>query len=66
MGYLSRKPNSNDPPRSREGLSLWLGDNDVLDETALLLSGSAKRCSDCGRATDIRYLDASNLCPDCR
>jgi len=66
MGYLSRKPTSNDPPQSREEVNPWLEDNDVLDETALLLSGSAKRCRGCKRATSNCYLDARGCCPDCR
>ncbi len=66
MGCLSRQPTSNDPPRSREGKSSWLGDNELLDEVALLLSGSAERCAGCRRATHIRYLNSNQRCPDCR
>ncbi len=65
MGYLSRQPTSNDLP-SRESKSPWLGDNEFLDEVALLLSGSAKRCVECQRATRVCYLDPNQRCPDCR
>ncbi len=66
MGYLSRKPTSNDPPRPREGKSPWLGDNDVMDEVALLLAGEARRCAKCGRATRVKHLNADQFCPDCQ
>jgi hypothetical protein len=66
MGRLSRQPTSNDPPRLKEGKSPWLGNTEFLDEFALLLSGLAKRCRVCTRATHIRHLDTYQRCPDCR
>ncbi len=65
MGYLSRQPTSNDPPRLKGGKSPWLGDNELMDEVALLLSDMAKRCAECKRATHVRHLDSSQHCPDC-
>jgi len=66
MGYLSRQPTSNDPPRSREGKSPWLGENDYLDKTALILAGLVEKCVKCERATHVRHLDSNQHCPDCR
>lgn len=66
MGYMSRQPTSNDPPRSREDKSPWLDGNELLDEVALLLNGSAKRCVECKQAVHVRYLDSNQHCPDCR
>jgi hypothetical protein len=63
MGYLSRLPNSNDPPPERS--SRWLSTSDFMDETALLLAGKARRCVLCRRATDVKHLDGNRLCPDC-
>ncbi|HQK63554.1 MAG TPA: hypothetical protein PLF16_00200 [Candidatus Staskawiczbacteria bacterium] len=65
MGYLSRQPTSNDPPKP-EGKSPWLEETELLDEFALLLNGMAKRCQKCKRATRVRHLDADQHCPDCR
>lgn len=66
MGYLSRQPDSNDPPRPKDGKSPWLEETELLDEFALLLEGAAKRCQKCKRATRVRHLNADQLCPDCR
>lgn len=66
MGYLSGKPTSNNPPRPTEGKSPWLGESELMDEVALLLDGSAKRCTGCKRATHVRNLDSNQHCPDCR
>lgn len=66
MGFLSRKPTSNDSPRSIAGKSPWLGDDEFFDEVALFLNGMAKRCVGCKRATNIRHLDSGQHCPDCR
>lgn len=62
MGYLSRKPTSNDMPRG--GKSPW-GGNEFLDDTALLISGHGERCDGCKRVTQNQHLE-NNLCPDCR
>ena len=66
MGHLSRQPTSNDPPKPREGKSPWLDDNEYMDEAALLLSGLAKRCVKCKRATNVLNLDSNQCCPDCK
>lgn len=66
MGYLTRQPTSNDPPRLRESKSPWLGDNELADETVLLLNGIAKRCVVCKRATHTRHLGSNQHCPDCQ
>ena len=47
----------------KQGKSPWLGSSACVDETALLLGGSAKRCKICGRATHISYLK-DGVCPD--
>jgi hypothetical protein len=66
MGYLSRQPNSNEPPRRTEGKSQWLEETDISDEFALLLSGDAKRCVVCRLAVRKKHLDAKGQCPDCQ
>lgn len=64
MGFLSRRPTDNDSPRGPSA-SPWIEETDVMDETALLLAGLARRCIACRRACRIRYLDALGRCPDC-
>lgn len=66
MGYLSRQPTSNDSPRPKTGKSPWLGEGEMMDETAMLLNELAKRCVVCNRATHVNYLDESQRCPDCK
>ena len=66
MGYLSRKPTSNDPPPKRQGKSPWLEETDIMDETALLLNGYARRCTKCRLAVRTKHLDDHERCPDCR
>lgn len=66
MGYMSRQPTSNNLPQLREGKSPWLGDNELVDEIALLLNDLAKRCKKCKRVTHVRYLDSNQHCPDCK
>ncbi len=65
MGYLSRRPTSNDLSRADYDKSSWLGENEFMDEFALLLNGYAKRCIGCKRATNVRYLNSTQRCPDC-
>lgn len=66
MGYGSRKPTSNDLPRST-GRSPWLVfRNDIEDEFFLRISGRAKDCAGCMRATSVEHLDDDGRCPDCR
>ena len=66
MGFLCRKPTSNNSPKLREGKSPYLGETELLDEVALLLSGDARRCNKCKLAVRIKYLDQNDNCPDCR
>ena len=66
MGFLSRKPTSDDPPEKCKD-NLWGGD-ECYDDTCLLLNGLAKRCSRCKRVIRIEYLikqDTQDFCPDC-
>lgn len=65
MGYLCRKPTSNDPPRPETGKSRWLEETDLLDETALLLGGLAEHCKKCGKSVRVKHL-VWGVCPDCR
>lgn len=64
MGYLSSKPDSNEPQPQSGAKSRWLEENELVDEFALLLSGSAKRCKKCAKAVRVYYLEG-DLCPDC-
>ena len=57
MGYLTRTPTSNDPPK--KGKSPYGG-----DDFSLLLTGDGKRCKKCRRVTLNKYLK-DGLCPDC-
>jgi len=66
MGYLSRRPTNNDPPRETQGKSPWLKETELADEFFLLVSGLAERCSSCQRTTRVNYLNKAGLCPDCR
>lgn len=65
MGFQTRTPTSNDLPKTK-GDNPWLKENDLVDETCLLLNGLAKRCTKCKRAIRIKHLDEHQLCPDCR
>lgn len=68
MGYMSRQPTSNDRPlpQPSNDKNPWLEENDLLDEVALLLNGSAKKCVECKRTTRVHHLDTNKRCPDCR
>jgi len=62
MGYLSRLPTSNDPPRET-----WdYGPQEPLDDVAALLNGLAHRCKDCKRVTMKKHLTNTGYCPECR
>lgn len=65
MGYLTRTPTSNDPPRARSN-NPWLEETEMMDEVALILGGYAKRCATCKRPARLKYLDEDRNCPDCR
>lgn len=62
MGYLSRQPNSNEPPKYSN--NPWIQETELMDETALLISGAAKRCKECNRACRLNTL-TMGYCPDC-
>jgi hypothetical protein len=64
VGYLTRTPTSNDPPRAR-GNNPWLEETEMMDEIALLLGGYARRCVTCQRSARLKYLK-DGKCPDCR
>jgi hypothetical protein len=64
MGNFSRLPNSNAPLPSKDENNPWLEETECYDEIALLLSGLAKRCSECERSTRTYYLE-DGLYPDC-
>lgn len=63
MGWFSRLPTSNDPPREH---SKWGSQSDVMDDIACLLSGTAKRCRECKKPTMLKHLNDQGHCPDCR
>jgi hypothetical protein len=65
MGYGSRQPTSNDPPRSRPQGNPWIEETEVMDSIALLLAHMAARCTGCKRPVRNKYLK-DNKCPDCR
>ena len=54
-----------DMPRTPSGKSKWLEEDEMCDEIFLLLSGRAARCRKCGNAVRKKYLNESDLCPDC-
>lgn len=61
MGWLSRLPNSNDPPKET-----WdYGPQEPLDDFAALLNELAKRCQECKRVTMNKYLNSMTRCPEC-
>lgn len=64
MGYMSRLPNSNEPPRKQD--NPWIEEDDFFDAVALVLNGFAKRCQICKRPIRLKYLDENGHCPDCR
>lgn len=61
MGYLSRLPNSNDPPSN----SWDYGPQEPHDDVSVLLNGLGKRCSGCKRVTMNRCLTDGH-CPVCK
>jgi len=65
MGWGSRLPNSNDPPRSRS--NPWGSKSEVFDDTAVLLSEAGARCCACQRVVLNQHLwlkDGLRYCPD--
>lgn len=65
MGFMSRQPTSNDPPRKQSENNPWIEETDLMDTFALLLNGAAYRCTACHRPIRVRHLE-NGLCPDCR
>ncbi len=66
MAYMTRLPGSDDVPvLETKKKSRYLGENDCVDERALLIMGFAERCRGCGLAVRVRYLE-NGTCPDCR
>ena len=63
MGYLTRKPTSNEPPK--KGKSPY-GGGEIIDDFHLLLNGDGRYCKKCQRVTRNEHLDENDLCPDCR
>lgn len=65
MGFGSRKPNSNDPPK--EQTNPWGSQNECYDDTAVLLNGDGKRCCVCRRVvlnSHLKVKDGKRYCPD--
>lgn len=62
MGYLTRKPDSNDLPEPTD--HPWADENEIMDITALCLNGLVVRCLRCNRWTRKSYI-SNGLCPDC-
>lgn len=67
MGYLTRKPTSNDLPRVETESTRWVAEalSDVVDTILLLLSDKARRCAGCRAPALLKYLEQGK-CPDCR
>lgn len=63
MGYLRRRPDSNDP--SHEQSNRLPSTSDLVHETARILAGKARRCVLCRCVTDNEHLDENRLCPHC-
>lgn len=67
MGFLTRKPDSNDPPKDFSE-NPWGPKSDVLDDVAVLLNSMGKRCCRCRRVVMNEHLkekDGKHYCPDC-
>ena len=67
MGYLTRKPTSNEP--SSDTSNPWGSESDVYDDTAVLLNQDGKRCCNCKRVILNRYITYKGdkpYCPDCK
>jgi hypothetical protein len=66
MGFGTRTPTSNDPPRPNS--SPW-GADEYLDDVALLLNALGARCAGCGRVTKNQHLReelGKKYCPGCK
>lgn len=66
MGFLSRKPTSNDIPEELPNAT-WVREalTKTVDTVLLLLSGKAKRCESCKAPALLKYLE-DGQCPNCR
>lgn len=67
MGWQTRTPTSNDPPKVEVEEVTWVQEalDDVIDITCLLLWGRAKRCTKCRVPALLKYLK-DGKCPTCR
>jgi len=66
MGYLSRKPTSNDPPRNGAE-NPWGPQDDIRDDISVLLAGEGRRCAACSRVILNEFLRSRGdklYCPD--
>lgn len=60
MGFASRLPNSNEPPREE-----WAyGPQEPHDDFSALVNALAKRCANCKRVTMNQHLK-DDKCPEC-
>ena len=66
MGFATRQPTSNEPPRPGQKQSLWLETDECVDAFALKLNGLARNCDMCKRLTSNKHLDQQGKYPDCR
>lgn len=60
MGYMSRLPNSNDPPRKADP-----DQYSPEDPLGALVMQEAKRCEQCGVIT-LNFFLRDGRCPNCR
>jgi len=66
MGYLSRQPTSNDPPKFQD--NPWGAQDGIRDDIAVLLGEDGKCCATCKRVIlneHLKQKDDKNYCPDC-
>ena len=65
MGFMTRTPDSNDPPFQEK--NPWGSQNDLLDDTAVLLNNLGRRCCICKRVVLKAHLTCETgryYCPD--
>lgn len=62
MGYLSRQPTSNDPPRK----SPRYGPQEPDDDFSALLNEKAARCRGICKRVILKQHLVNGECPDCR
>ena len=67
MGFLSRLPNSNDPPKD-SSKNPWGSKNPNIDDITVLLNEMGRRCKSCKRVVLNAFLKMrgdTHYCPDC-